>query len=331
MAEILSQAQIDELLGSLQSGDMDLEEVEEQGSNKKIKEYDFTSPKKFTREQLRLLSNIFDSFARLFSLHLSSMLRVSCQMEVLQVEEEDYREFNNALSDSVLVGIINMSSRQYRIEDKQMLLEMARPISFSIVDRLLGGDGSGYALDRDYTEIELTLLDYLYKQVATILKNSWNNYMEIDHELDMLETNSRMIQIIQPDEACAIVVLEITLEGLKGNVNICLPSTALDSVFKVFDSKYVKLPKKGDKEQEQLRRDSILDAISDSSLSVSAELGKVDVSLQDLLNLQPGDIIPLRNAANGSVLLKVEGLPWFTATIGNKKKKYAVKIDKVLE
>lgn len=169
MAEVLSQQQIDELLGNLQSGNMDIKEIEEQNSSQKIKDYDFLSPKKFTREQIKLLENIFDNFARMFALNLSGLLRMNCQCEVLQVEEEEYREFSNALNDSVLVCVIGMHNKNYGIDDKQILMEMSRPISFSIIDRMLGGNGLGYAIERDYTEIEISLLNYLFNRITPSL------------------------------------------------------------------------------------------------------------------------------------------------------------------
>lgn len=331
MAEILSQQQIDELLGSLKSGNMDIKEIENQSSGPKVKEYDFMSPKKFSREQLKLLDNIFDSFARTFSLQLSSMLRIACQMEILQVEEEEYREFNNALNDSVLVAVIGMHNEENRIDDKQILMEMSRTVSFSIMDRLLGGSGMGYQIDRDYTDIELSLLEYLFKQVLGLLKNAWSNYIEIDHTLDMIETNSRLMQSIQPDESVAIIVIEITLDTLKGNMNICLPASSLEEIFRVFNSKYVKIPKKDDPEIEQQRKDAIMHSLKNSPLNVSAVLGKTQITLRDLLNLQTGDIIPLDTPVeNNMVVVNVERSPWFTGVIGSKKKKYAVKIEKTL-
>lgn len=331
MAEILSQQQIDELLGSLKSGNMDIKEIENQSSGPKVKEYDFMSPKKFSREQLKLLDNIFDSFARTFSLQLSSMLRIACQMEILQVEEEEYREFNNALNDSVLVAVIGMHNEENRIDDKQILMEMSRTVSFSIMDRLLGGSGMGYQIDRDYTDIELSLLEYLFKQVLGLLKNAWSNYIEIDHTLDMIETNSRLMQSIQPDESVAIIVIEITLDTLKGNMNICLPASSLEEIFRVFNSKYVKIPKKDDPEVEQQRKDAIMHSLKNSPLNVSAVLGKTQITLRDLLNLQTGDIIPLDTPVeNNMVVVNVERSPWFTGVIGSKKKKYAVKIEKTL-
>ena len=332
MAEILSQQQIDELLGSLQSGDVDFKDVETQSNGPKVKEYDFMSPKKFSREQLKLLDNIFDNFARMFSLQLASMLRISCQMEILQVEEEDYKEFNNALNDSVLVAMIGMHNQEHRIDGKQILMELSRPISFSIIDRMLGGNGSGYNVDRDYTDIELALMEYLFKQMLTMMKNSWSNYIEIDHTLDMIETNSRLMQSIQPDESVAIVVIEITLEdNLKGNMNICLPAASLEEIFKVFNSKYIKIPRKDDPEVEQERKEIIMKGLKASPLYVSAVLGKTQITLKDFLGLQIGDVITLNTPLEENrITVCVEDLPWFTGMIGTKKKKYAVKIDQIL-
>lgn len=328
----MSQQQIDELLGSLQSGNVDFKDVETQSSGPKVKEYDFMSPKKFSREQLKLLDNIFDNFARMLSLQLASMLRISCQMEVLQVEEEDYKEFNNALNDSVLVAMIGMHNADHRIDGKQILLEMARPISFSVIDRMLGGNGTGYNMERDYTDIELALVEYLFKQMLSLLKNSWSNYIEIEHTLDMIETNSRLIQSIQPDESVAIVVIEMTLDdNLKGNMNICLPAASLEEIFKVFNSKYVRIPRKDDPEVEQERKEIIMKGLKASPLYVSAVLGKTQITLKDFLGLQVGDVITLNTPLEENrITVCVEDLPWFTGVVGTKKKKYAVKIDQIL-
>lgn len=331
MAEVLSQQQIDELLGNLQSGNTDIKEIEEQSSAKKVKDYDFMSTKKFTREQIHLLQNIFENFTRLFTMHLSSMLRMPCQAEVLQVEEEEYKEFGNALTDSVLVSVMGMSSQTYKIEDKKMLVEMSRPISFSILDRLLGGDGSGYNIDRDYTEIEVSILEYFFKQVASILTDAWNNYIDLEHHMDSIETNSQLIQFVQQDESVAIVVIEVTLNELKGNVNVCLPAASLEEIFKVFDSKYIRTNKKIDPEQQEKNRKDILDALKDTPLTVSAKLGNAEITLRDLLSLSCGDVIQLDSPVNSdSIILSVEKLNWFSGKIGVKKKNYAVKIGKVL-
>ena len=332
MAEVLSQDQIDKLLGSLQSGSADISEIEERTSAQKVKEYDFLSPKKFTREQIRFLENIFENFSRRFSSQLSGLLRLNCQAEVLQVEEEEFREFSNALNDSVLLPVLGLHSEEYKIDDKQILMEMSRPISFCIIDRMMGGNGSGYQIDRDYTEIEISLMEYLFKQITVLLKDAWSNYVNVNFSLDSIETNSQMIQFIQPDDSVAIVVVQMELNDLKGNLNICLPASSLEEIFKRFDSKSVKASKKDDPKEIQQRRENILTTLKDTALTVSAILGQTDVTLKDLLELQRGDIIPLDTpVSRGSVIVKVEKLDWFRGTVGIKRKNYAVKIEKVIQ
>lgn len=330
MAEVLSQKQIDELLGSLQSGNADIKEIEEQ-SSQKIKEYDFLSPKKFSREQIRLLQNISENFARLLSLSLSGQLRVSCQVEVMQVEEEEYREFSNALSDSVLVSVLGLHSGTYNVEDKQILLEMSRPISFSILDKLLGGDGSGYRVNRDYTEIELSLLTYLFKQFASLMKDAWSGYFDLAFSMDGIETNPQMMQSVQQDESVAIVVLSVTLNDLQGNLNICLPASSLEELFKSYDTKFIKANRRDDPDTEKKRRDNILLQLRDTPLTVTAVLGGAEIPLKDLLDLRPGDIVPLDTRVQpGSVTVNVEKLQWFQGTMGKLGRNYAVKIEKAL-
>lgn len=331
MAEVLSQKQIDELLGNLQSGNTDIQKIEEQTASQKVKEYDFLSPKKFTKEQIRLLQSIFENFSRMLSLYLSSQLRISCQAEVLQVEEEEYREFGNALSDSVLISLMGLHSETYHVEDKQILVEMSRPISFSILDKLLGGNGSGYLVNRDYTEIELSLLTYLFKQFSNLLKDAWNNYFDIGFSMDSIETNPQMIQSIQPDESVAIVVLNITLNELQGNLNVCLPAGSLEELFKSYDAKFVKISKHDDPEEKQNQQESILKQLEGTPLTVSAILGSAEVPLGELLDLHPGDIIPLESKVSpGSITINVEKLEWFKGSLGTSRKNYAVKVEKAL-
>ena len=121
-------------------------------------------------------------------------------MSIVQTEEEEYRDFNNALNDSVLAGVMSIDSNTVKLNFKQFIIEIARPLSFSIIDRLLGGDGSCYNIERDYTDIELSLMRHLFAQICGQLNNAWSNYGDFSHQLDLIETNSRLIQFIPPDE-----------------------------------------------------------------------------------------------------------------------------------
>ncbi|MFA0815036.1 MAG: flagellar motor switch protein FliM [Anaerofustis sp.] len=333
MAEVLSQQQIDELLGNLLSGDVDLDEIKEQTGKTKVKEYDFRSPKKFTREQVKLLGNIHENFAKLSSSQLSNLLRLNFEMEVLQTEEQQFYEFNNALEDSVLMGFIDLQKNETDEDRQQIIMEIARPISFFIIDRLLGGAGGTAetyaAIDRGYTDIELSLMKYFLCQFVAIIKHSWSNYFEVDPALDYIETNSRMIQSISPDETVVIVVMEVTIEDLVGTINICLPKTTLDIIFKAFETKFAKPVRVGggSDAKSEIRRKAIMDKLNDSPLQMKGILGKTEITLQELLNLEVGDVIPLGTSTESNkILVNVENIPWFYGSFGTKNNKYAVKI-----
>jgi flagellar motor switch protein FliM len=164
------------------------------------------------------------------------------------------------------------------------------------------------------------------------MKDAWINYFDLSFSMDSIETNPQMIQFVQPDESAAIVVLDITLNDLHGNLNICLPAISLEEIFKSFGEKFIKANKKTDPVAEKENRENILEQLGDTQLAVSAILGGAQVPLQDLIVLKPGDIIPLDTKVQpGSTTVKVEKLEWFKGTIGTQNKHYAVKIDKVLQ
>jgi len=218
------------------------------------------------------------------------------------------------------------------IEEKQILMEMDRPLSYSILDRLLGGNGEGYNIERDYTEVELSLLEYMFKQTVPIMTNAWSSYVDLTANYTRIETNSRLIQSISPEETIVIIVISLEVKKLSGNINICLTNNALKSVFKAFDQKYSKTAvKKGEASADQMRRDFIMDSLEDSNLVVTGVLGNTDVTLRDLLNLQKGDVLILDTPVKaGGVTVRIKNVPWFSGTLGVKKQKYAVKVNQKL-
>ena len=104
MSEALSQKQIDELLNKMKSGKIQEKEEEQKG---KIKEYDFASPKKFTKDQIRSLSNLYENFSRVISSYFTSVLRTVTEVTISEIEEQRYYEFSNSLPDNILVGMVS--------------------------------------------------------------------------------------------------------------------------------------------------------------------------------------------------------------------------------
>lgn len=250
MSEILSQSQIDSLLNSLTSGNNDIEtDVTGKKKGKKVKEYDFRTPKLFTREQLKLLYSIYENYARILSSHITSVLQSYTLVEIIEVEEQQYYEFNNALPDSVLIGTIDLSIKD-NDEENLMMMDISKDICFCSIDRLLGGLGKPLESDREFTEIELGILEYMMKGMVNLMKNIWSDYLEVSPRLIKLDTNARILQGISADENVVIVVMKIKINDTQGILNLCIPAVTLDTIFKI---KNALIKKKGEKRRPTVR------------------------------------------------------------------------------
>jgi flagellar motor switch protein FliM len=322
MAEILSQGQIDELLRSLSTSEADVEEVD---STKRVKEYDFRSPKRFTREQLKIIDSIYQNFARRFASYLSGVLRVYCEAEVLQIEEQKYYEYNNALADSVLIGNYNISyPDDTLIEDQLLLVELSKTVSFSIIDRLLGGSGEGYNFTRDYTEIELSILENLMQQLVPMIKAPWASYFAIEPSLRKIETNARLGQSMNADETILLIVVNIKMQHIEGLMNICMPGSSLVELLKVLEEREVREPRKDQGDESGAK--SILRSVEEGGLELTAVLGQAYIHFAEIMNLRPGDVIELDKNVNSPIVLVEGKKPWFYGSLGVRKQKKAVKI-----
>lgn len=321
MADVLSQNEIDALLKQLSSGELDVDDIEEtQGV--KIKEYDFSRPAKFSKEHLRTLEIIFEHFGRLLSSNLPAYLRKNVQVEVMNSEAVTYSEFSNALSNPVLLGVVNMAPLAGNI-----ILEMATNIGYTIIDRLLGGSGEPLMKTREFSEIELSILERIFNIIIDLLREPWENVVEITPYLERIETNSQFAQIISPTEMIAIVTININIGGVEGLMNVCLPYITLEDVMDKLNTKYW-FSTMQDRD-EQSYADVIETAINKALIPVSAELGKSTITVLDFVNLQVGDIIKLNRSIEDELDVYVGNIVKFKALPGSFSDNYAVKVTEI--
>ncbi|UYO63806.1 FliM/FliN family flagellar motor switch protein [Acetobacterium wieringae] len=330
MAEILSQSQIDSLLSSLISG-KDEPEVPSPVAGKKVKDYDFRRPKLFTREQLKHLFSIYENYARLVSSHITGILQTYSLVEIIEVEEQQYYEFNNALPDSVLMGLIDFDIKDSEDEEDLVIMDLSKDVGFCSFDRLLGGSGKPLKEDREFTEIEIGVMEYFFRGMINLMKNVWFDYLEISPRLIKIETNSRILQGIGADENVVIIVMSIKVNETQGKINICIPATTLDMLFKKKMSQTKKNIKRGDQEAEEKRRLNIINEIRKTELEIKGVLGDAEVLSQDIYELEVGDIIKLNKPANSMVDIVVNDEVWFRGEMGDYKKKRAIQIKELNE
>ena len=325
MADVLSQAQIDALLNSVRSGEKDLEKSSGE-QEKKYAKYDFASPRKFTKDRIKMLNGVFENYSRVIGSRLNAQLRTSCEITVESVEEQRYYEFSNALTEGDVLALANVDIKGTQ-QEQQVMFYLSTSTVLSMMDRLMGGEGAvDDNLDSEYayTELELKLYEDLVEDIISVLGVSWENYLPIQFIYDRTDVNPTLSQLLGVDETVVIVDLKMQFPNLSGRMSICFPGDMLMSVFtEISRENPVRKVTAEDKSDE------IFDTLRDSSLEIIAEMANTQLSLNDIYRLNVGDVIDLGFSKDSPVYLEIGGYHWFTGRMGTHKKNMAIKIDDV--
>ena len=288
MPEVLSQSQIDALLNSMRSGG-DAEKAEEKQPEKKYRKYDFTTPRKFTKDRIKMLNGIFENYTRVIGSRLNAQLRTTCEIEVESIEEQKFFEFNNALMEGDVLAMVDVTIQPREVGGTAVLAQdpvmvyLSTQTALGMMDRMMGSEGemnretpSGYA----YTDLELQLYELLLKDMIGLMGNSW--------------------------------------------MSIVLPGSVLTSIFGEVNRESM-----GRKVASEDNSEEIFDRLRDSTLEIVAELGDTQLSLSDIYHLSVGDVLDLGRPKDSPVFLEIGGYQWFTGRMGTHKKNMAIKIDEV--
>ena len=322
MGEVLSQNEIDNLLAALSSGELDAEEMHDT-SDKQVKNYDFKRPTKFSNEHLRTLEIIYEHYGRLLSTNLPVYLRKNIQVSVASSETVIFSEFTNALSNPVILGIVNFQPLGGTI-----IIELAAQLGFAMIDRMLGGTGDPLEKNRDFTEIEMTIIQKMMVVCMQLMREPWKNVTDINPVMERIETNSQFAQVIAPNDMIAIVTLNMKIGEVEGFMNVCLPFFTLENVMDKLNTKYwyANMQERNEEDYEEY----IEALIKRVDVPVKAVLGKSEVAVNDFLNLQVGDIIRLDTGVEDDLTVYVGNIKKFTALPGSSKDKYAVRVTSVI-
>ena len=322
MAHVSSQNEIDNLLAALSAGELDVDQMQGE-EEKKVKDYDFSRPTKFSKEHLRTLEIIFEHYGRLVSTNLPAYLRKNVQVSVGSSETVTYSEFSNAMSNPVILGIINFAPLNGTI-----ILDLSTNLGYAMLDRMLGGSGLPLEKSRDFSEIELTILEKVMVMFTQLLRDPWKNVIDISPVLNRLETNSQFAQVIAPNDMIALVTLNIKIGDVEGLMNVCLPFLTLEDVMDKLNTKYWYSTMQ---ENHDENYDDYIEAmLRKVDIPIRAVLGKSAISVADFVNLQVGDCIRLNTKVDSDMNIYVGNIKKFTALPGANDDAYAVRITSIV-
>ncbi len=322
MADILSQSEIDLLLNNIP--DQSAKEPVYGGDDgveksKTVKEYNFARPPKFNKEQLRTLEIIFDNYARHISSYLTGFLRTSTNIEVNSAEQLTYKEFSNSLPTPVILSIFEMLPYKGSV-----ILELSAGIGYAIIDRILGGQGTGIARLRDFSEIEKVLIRRVVGNMLNYLIEPWENVNNIKPRLEKIETNSQFAQIISPNEMVALVTLKIKVGTVEGFMNFCIPFIVIEPDMDRLNTRFWYITAV---DEEKINyKDAMEEDLEKTTLTVRSILGKTYISVNEFVELQVGDVITLDSYVNSDLTVLVGDKPKYYGKPGIVKRKNSVLI-----
>ena len=339
MADVLSQSQIDALLKSMQDGPPKEEKVEEkpaevletkkeevQKEEETYSKYDFYSPRKFTKDKIRLLRSIFDNYARILTSQVNGIFRTMTDITVLELRETRYYEYVNAFHENDCMTIVDTYVQDKGKSNVPMMSYISPGLTLTLVSHMLGGSDSVIKTEEDYryTDVEMALYKRIMEYIVHALGDGFSNYISAEFKIAKIETNPSMVQEVGLDETVVLAVMNVDISGLAmERIRICLPGTLLEHMFKIIDNRK-HLARGFAYENNQ---DTIMQHLRFSEFPLTGQLGLVKLDIEDLYHLKVGDVIDLNKEKDSSVKLYVGRQPWFTGKMGVFKKNIAVRIE----
>jgi flagellar motor switch protein FliM len=337
--DILSDGELDALLAGMKEGpkkqsaheeDAEEEETVVAGpamvSRKKgkIKMYDFRRPDKFSKDQIRTIEMMHESFARHFGADLSGYIRTIAEVTVTSVKQLTYSEYIEKVPNPTSIAVFSLEPLK-----GLAIFEINPSIIFPIIDRVLGGQGEAISKPRELTDLEQAIVGKIIEKGFLNLKDSWHRIVDFDPEIKARETNPQFVQIVAPNEMCLNLNFEIKIKEHVGAMSMCLPYMVIEPVlYKLSAKQWFTLSKEDMSPETQEILD---DKVKHTWVPLYVNLGGTSLKMKEVIDLKIGDIIKLETNAKDDLLITVEKKPMFYAKIGTKGKKKAVKISSVIK
>jgi len=265
--------------------------------------YNFRRPDRVSREQMRSLHFMHDRFARNFSSSLSDYLRTSTEVNMVSVEQLSYQEFLLSLPDPTCFNAISIKPLE-----GTLALEVNPTLVFPIIDKMLGGPGEPLKVPRTMTYIEESIFDGILKLLLEDLRESWRGLADLDFRIQARETSPQLIQIVAPNEVVLRVVFEMKMGPACGMINLAIPSIILEPIAGRFDLEMFTGPKKSSTYDEARQ---LMASLKRCPMEAAAEIRGTSLSLEEVLQLKAGDLIPLTKRFDSELDLCVDGIPRF--------------------
>lgn len=319
MTEVLSKEEVEALLSAVSSGKVSKKKEKEGILPKTGAPYDFKRPNRISKDQIRTLELLHENFVHSYTVKLANYLRTMVELSLIAVDQLSYAEFIASLSHPTYMVIFNVEPVKC-----QILLEIGPGLTFSIIDRLLGGSGKTLKEARELTSIEHSIMEKAVILASGCLEQAWKRITPLSFKAQAKESNPQFVQIAPAGETTVLITMKAKIGESLGIMNICIPYTAMESILpRLRSNEWASVAGRGVTESSAKLVGENLDRIK---LEVVVQLGAVKISIRDFLQIGVGDVVSLEQGIHQDLVVKVEGCPKFLARPGRVGRRRAVQI-----
>lgn len=314
----LSQEEVDALLRGVTGAEDEPEEVEEETG---VRSYNLATQERIVRGRMPTLEIMNERFARLLRIGMFNFLRRNTEVSVGPVRVSKYSEFIRNL---VVPSNFNLVHIKPLRGTGLVVIEPA--LAFLIVDNLFGGDGRFHLRveGRDFTQVEQRVihrtLDIIFENYA----KSWEPVYPIEFEFIRSEMNPQFANIATPSEVVVSSSFRMDLGDNGGSIHVCTPYTMIEPVRDILTSSMQGEALEVDRRWVRLLKQQIQTA----EVEIVAELGTARTDVEGLLDMKPGDVLPLH--VPEMIEAKVDGVPIMECSYGKMNGQYALKVERLI-
>lgn len=281
--------------------------------------FDFRRPSKFSREHVRALEVVHEAFARQFSTVLSATLRSVSQVSVASVEQVSYGDYIAASPNPSLLTILSLEPLS-----GAGILQIPLPLTMCILDRLLGGNGTGANPSRPLTDVEEGLVTEVLDRAVRELGTAFDTVAELEPRILELEANPQFAQVAAPSDMVVVVTFDTRVGGVEGEITLCIPFVTLEPRLESITGHGFA----GDRRYEDpaAAARAMEAALVDVPVEVSVRFAPVTLTSREIVGLQVGDVLPLCHPCDLPLVVQAGGVPLLPAVPGRKKNRLACRI-----
>jgi len=325
---MLDQNEVDALLSAVDTGEVKeaanaaqiFARSTKDPASLEVRGYDFKRPERVAKDQMLALQTLHEAFARNFGASLSGFMRTIVEVRVATCEQMTYGEFIGALPNPTSFNLV-----QSDVLEGQMCLEISPLIIYPIIDRLLGGTNQDLFIpQRPMTPIELRLISNVITRGLASLGEAWESVRPMKFEVVAQESNPQLVQIVPPNEVVMVIGLELRMGTRAGTMNLCIPYNVIEPVMDELSSQSWFAVSRN--ETSNAVTALIERNLDQAGLEVAAVLAETTITLRDLAEMQPGDVIVTEQNHAVPATIMVGGEAKYQAQIGQHRGKRAVRV-----